>query len=1065
MLSEGAAGAIGNRAMAMGAPIMQSAMGMLGLDPIQLGLKATMGAWGSGSGVLGAGMAGMGAFAAGGALAAGVGYAGSQIYTGMQQQQNLQQTLRQNYAFQRPGGMGFDTGQMNQIGGTLREMTHQFGPGGEVTGFRELTQLAGKMGQMGMAQGVRDAQEFSKKFKEMVTTLKTMATTLGTTLEGAMEFAQAAKGSGVFGMRGAQQFSAAARGAASAGGLALSEVTSMANIGSQISRSVGGLGRAGALGGIKTIAQIGVAQQMGILSEEDIYNATGLEGAAGRQAMATRQMEQSAGFLKTGKGRWALASIAGKDGTVDLDAVQEYISGGVSTARTQQRAHQNLSGIGRANFLRNEGHLRGQALEKLGGLAMPVALAGWLAQKGYDPSNMDDKAMLAFTRFSGMGQDEATDAIKMVRNLPALLEKQAEREKQDQYNTQLSQQRSTRGIEGAKKRLEQVREKLQGGFQEVGQHIMVSGTEMIERWLNKLTDRYEIQTSETMNTAVKEILGGKDSKNLDALLAPLKNERFMEGAKKSGLLPGVSVMDSAKENTLDKMGLTLGKSGASQVTELQGMFSTAGERREAYVDSLRGKGSGSKNRWGAIGTAALVGGGVGAVAGAAAGFGIGAAPGWLVGAAVGGGIALGAAVFGGMFGYDDNQQNLGSFIEDEKTHDLIKGIHSASGEVRDKTRAHIDKEITGLQDKQKKEEKLGKEDSAKLEGLQLIAAGDDLMKLRTQYPQGIPAAVRNKFEKEHGGMSIFQANEKLEGMRGVVVHAAGEKIATSLRQVSDTAKETAGKLSEVGVYDAKTGSLTAGFKKDIGKTGVKGAADMMSMLASSLTEQTHISGESKYLESDAGTLKAAGGIEADFRKRFGSLSVADQRKMAEAARESGAGTFADAMGTETSKQEQIDNRIKKHGMSAAASDLLGLDSKDKKLTEDLKNAGDNNLKRAAVRAKALGIDPQSLAKEDQGVLQKIEDYQTAIKTGKTGLAKDLLADIKTNEHVKKFESDKTKREQEEKTTKRREDDPVQANIEKNTVKMTTALEAIAKKTVGADQWAQILAAGKDTEKK
>src|SRR5690606_5011736 len=105
-------------------------------------------------------------------------------------------------------------------------------------------------------------------------------------------------------------------------------------------------GRAGAMGGMQAISQVGIAQRAGVMSEEDIYNVTGLTGAEGRQAMATRMMQTSANFLRGGLGRRFLASMAGKDGTLDEESVDAYMHGGaVGTGGTMNMAHKNLSKV------------------------------------------------------------------------------------------------------------------------------------------------------------------------------------------------------------------------------------------------------------------------------------------------------------------------------------------------------------------------------------------------------------------------------------------------------------------------------------------------------------------------------------------------------------------------------------------------------------------------------------------------------------------------------------------------------------------------------------------------
>jgi hypothetical protein len=201
-----------NTGAAVGAPLAAGAMGLLGLDPMSIGLKAGMSAFGAGAGFGGAAMAAgtvaLPAMALGGAMK----YAGGQMMTGAQNQMGLNNNLRSGFNFRSSqGGQGFNRSEMTSIGEAVHEMSQQFGPSGEIASFRELSGLAGKMGAMGFAQGVKDVKDFTVRFKDMVKSLKTMATDLGTTLEGAMEFAQAAKSSGVFGMKQSQQFTSAAR--------------------------------------------------------------------------------------------------------------------------------------------------------------------------------------------------------------------------------------------------------------------------------------------------------------------------------------------------------------------------------------------------------------------------------------------------------------------------------------------------------------------------------------------------------------------------------------------------------------------------------------------------------------------------------------------------------------------------------------------------------------------------------------------------------------------------------------------------------------------------------------
>lgn len=586
------AGGILARGGAVARPLMSSAMGMLGLDPMSIGLKAGMGAWNAGAGVMGAGLMGAGAMAGVGILGAGAAFVGNQLYSGAQQQYQLNQGMRSSYNFiNSQGGMGFTSQQGYQIGSHLRGMAGDFGPAGEVATFGELSRLATNMGRMGMGGDVRSVKEFKDKFKEMVTTLKTIATDMGSSLEEAQKFMQSMRGSGIFRTADQLRMSSATRIGAAAGGLAMSEMTGMANIGSQISRSVGGLGRQGAFGGMKTMEQIGLAQRVGAINDEDVYNATGLSGAEGRQALATAQMQQSARFLSTGRGRRFLASISGRDGSLNEDAVQEYLMGGnMTTGRTMELAHQNLEGVGRANFIRNEGRLRGAALEKFGGLAQSMVYKQWLSSRGYDPTSMDDKSMLAFQRFSGMGRDEADLAIKQIQRMPEMMHEMRQAKGELAYSDELNKYNKTIGVEGLKRRFDQAREHIQGKMQQAGADIMEQGSDVLAQWFNRTMGVYERRTIEGVDKVLRMAKDGHvdSGRQMDRLLG---GSKIMPGADRLGMGPGATLGGGGLSNAMRLSNANNAVDAASVTgTDLDFMRGNASAFRTAYVDQAAGKG-------------------------------------------------------------------------------------------------------------------------------------------------------------------------------------------------------------------------------------------------------------------------------------------------------------------------------------------------------------------------------------------------------------------------------------------------------------------------------------------
>ena len=598
MAADSIVGAMGSRAGASAGPLLQGAMGMSGFDPMSMGMRAGMGAWNMGAGLGTAGMVGMGV--AGGVAAVGMAaqWGAGQMYQGAQQQSNFNTSMRQNFSFMNnAGGQGFNRQELSGISGQLRSMTESYGAGGEVNTFGELSKIASNMGKMGLTTGVRDAQEFGKKFKEMVSTLKTVATELGTSLESAQELLSSARGSGIFKNADQLKFGSSLRATGLAGGLATSEMTAMGNIGAQVSRAVGGLGRQGAMGGIKTLGQVGTATQVGALSEEDIYNSTGLTGAEGRQAMATNMMQSSGNFMKSSKGRFFLASIAGKNGSLDMDAVQQYMSGGgMSVNETRDKAHSNLAGVGRANFIRNEGRLRGAAMEQFGGLAPALALQGWARGKGIDINDMDDKSMLFAQKHLGMGRDELDSTIKIAQSLPKILQEQRRVASDDAFSQARGQSMKSHDF---RTRIDQFKEKIQGTVQKFGADLQESGSSFVEGMLNRVLDNYEQRLSGDISGSLdrarfggagsaKELHGmmgtsasiGRGQKAMDAL-------GFGRGLASGGY--------SAGSNTDAKEAMRLGgMTRAAKYGQADSAFSELSERsksafNEAYGMGLAGK--------------------------------------------------------------------------------------------------------------------------------------------------------------------------------------------------------------------------------------------------------------------------------------------------------------------------------------------------------------------------------------------------------------------------------------------------------------------------------------------
>lgn len=588
-------------ATAVGGPMAGLGMGLMGLDPMSMGIRSGAAAMGGGMGMAGGAMAGL---AVGGGMMAGMGaisYMGNQVMSGMQQSQQFGSAMRSSYSFFNPAsstGRGFGSGEIREMGNHMRGIAGSGGPqqfGGTMDqfgtgpGFNELGRLASNMGRMGLADGVRNVKEFKEKFSEMIKTVTAIAHDMGSTLEEAQKAMAAMKGSGIFNKQ--SSVSSAIRGASVAGGLATTEVTGMMNVGSQISRMFGGTGRQGAMGGIEAISQVGTAVQTGALSEEDIYQATGQTGAEGRRAMAQQQMIQTGSFLKSGKGRYLLASLAGKNGKLDGNSVSDFMSGGMGVEDTRQAAHRNLGKVGRANFIRNEGRLRGAVMEEFGGLAPAMAMMGWAQGKGIDINSMGDREMLFMQRQMGMGRDEADALVKMARKMPDLLQARRNAKEDDQGVQEHHLREQNSGVEGIKRKLEAARDNVNNEMQKVGQDILNSATDKVAEWGNRLAGVYEERSIGGIREAARgAALGGSRGREM--------MNGLIGGGKMIASLGGKGLADAGgpHENTsqrafIDKQNdlqfaARMGSAGG-MTKEMSGLVaSNSSALKEAYAGGL-----------------------------------------------------------------------------------------------------------------------------------------------------------------------------------------------------------------------------------------------------------------------------------------------------------------------------------------------------------------------------------------------------------------------------------------------------------------------------------------------
>lgn len=506
------AGKAFNTIGAVGAPLGGLAMGLAGLDPMSLGYTAFSGARGLGMGYMAAGGAALGTFGVATAGMMAAGYVASQMQAGAAQQQQFVRGMQGSFNFQTPFGSGFSNPQLAAIGGQLRNMSGQIGPQGQMVGFEELSALAQSMGKMGMTSGVQSVTSFTQSFRKMIDSVRHVAKELGTSLKEAQEMMAGMRNSGIFNVSDQQRMASEMRRFSVAGGLSTPELSQAASIGAQVSRAIGGKGGAGAFGGVRTLGQIGLAVESGVLSDEDIYNTTGLRGADGRQALASMQMQSAGAWLRTGRGRRFVASLADTNGELDPQAIRDWQSGKMGVGKTMETAYRNLGTVGRANFIRNEGRIRGEAFAAFGGNIPAMALSQWAESKRIDIQDMDDRSMIFAQRQLGMDRDMIDSAVKLINGMPEMARQQKRANSLDRQRTEVAEFRRTSGFEGARRKFEETREHIQNKLQGVGQQAYNELVKEIDSYLQNRAGIILNDVSQDIDKTYDAIIAGKGGK-------------------------------------------------------------------------------------------------------------------------------------------------------------------------------------------------------------------------------------------------------------------------------------------------------------------------------------------------------------------------------------------------------------------------------------------------------------------------------------------------------------------------------------------------------------------------
>lgn len=379
---------LGGLATAGGAALgMASRFGMLGrmgaaFDPIAGGMAGFARA-----GMMGAGVGAAIPLALGGLAAHTV---GSFVGGGQQQQAIGGQLSSYGFANQASRtGQGFTRDDAQQIGTQVRTLAHM---PELMTSVQELTALLPKLKSTGVMQGVRDATEFSTRFKESVKTIRDVSKMLGTTMEEATEFFSHSRSVGFLGKQAQLQNVMNAKFTMASTGMDQGQFMQMQRAGADMGTQMG-ISRGRGARAVTNIAQtLGAGLEGGQISQETLSDMTGMEGPEAIKAASERMAGMTAQMAKgTAVGKLSMFGLAkfdesGKYIGMDEDLAKRYARGEVSSGELKRK----VSGFTREQKMAVSAHTDSMAMD-FAAKAGPGGIARFaeevLGERGYKSEN------------------------------------------------------------------------------------------------------------------------------------------------------------------------------------------------------------------------------------------------------------------------------------------------------------------------------------------------------------------------------------------------------------------------------------------------------------------------------------------------------------------------------------------------------------------------------------------------------------------------------------------------------------------------------------------------------
>ncbi len=502
-------------------------MGMMGsfgkvFDPFSMGAAAFRGAGAMGMGMggrLAAGALGFGAVAAPMAMA---GHAIGQMAEGGHEQAGIEQVLSR-FQFANSNSRtsrGFTRQDSMQIGNMVRELAHI---PDMLTSVGELTKIMDRIGQMGLMNGVRDANQFQEKFKQTLGTIKDVARIMGTTLEGAAETFGEARRSGFYSQNDVVKNAINRQVTSGLTGMSQGQVGQLQQMGAQMGFATGGSRAAGAKNITRTAQTLGLMNRTGMLSDDQIAELTGEEGGAGIQSMAASLTEAGYKMSQSSLGSAMTAALGQvKDGRftgqMDADLVERVRRGDIGKGELMKLARQKTAGrTGKLSFSAHRGRLTSEMVGAVGAEGIGMELGNILGERGFDNPDAQNLVMQRY----GVDERQAEQIMAMGRmgSTGELQSRQGQEAKRAGRSAYMAENFSWDAI---KKKIEtRIESVTSEPFKQMGVSIRNSIASRWDSFIDDVTGHYSAQMSQGVQALIQSSAAGKTgaAANLRALTA------------------------------------------------------------------------------------------------------------------------------------------------------------------------------------------------------------------------------------------------------------------------------------------------------------------------------------------------------------------------------------------------------------------------------------------------------------------------------------------------------------------------------------------------------------------